>query len=265
MGSNRTRSQMRREERDSRRNNGHDSSKGKSKFQEEREERAQTKELKPMSKKQADYLKALQDPDISVIIALGKAGSGKTILPVAYACLELLNNRVYKIALSRPAISNSKSLGYFSGPMAEKISLWLTPVLSVIKQYLGSGATEIAIRNEDITFYPLEIIKGLSLSSTDPNKRMYFIVDEAEDLTKDEIIKIVTRVGKNCTLVLAGDVTQSELKASSGLKWLAEFYQKYDLKGFYNVDFNSFEDIVRSDTVKNFLIALNREEKENNK
>ena len=218
-----------------------------------------------MSKKQDDYLKALQDPDISVIIATGKSGSSKSFCATAHACLELLNNRVYKIAFSRPAISNSRSLGYFSGDKNQKMEVWLAPVLSIVKQFLGTGATEIAIRNEDVMFYPLEIIKGLSLGSTDPNKRMYFIVDEAEDLTKDEVIKIVTRIGKNCTLVLAGDLAQSELKASSGLKWLAEFYQKYDLKGFYHVDFNSFEDVVRSDTVKNFLIALNREEKENNK
>ena len=90
---------------------------------------------------------------------------------------------------------------------------------------------------------------------------MFFIVDEAEDLTIDEVKKIITRVGKNCTLVLAGDITQSELKENSGLKWLINFYEKYDLKGFYHVDFNDVNDIVRSDTVKSFITALQRETK----
>ena len=143
----------------------------------------------------------------------------------------------------------------------EKMSIWLAPVLSTVKQYLNSGVTEIAIKKEDIIFYPLEIIKGLSLGSTVEGRRMFFIVDEAEDLTIDEVKKIITRVGKNCTLVLAGDITQSELKENSGLKWLINFYEKYDLKGFYHVDFNDVNDIVRSDTVKSFITALQRETK----
>lgn len=324
--------------------------------------------------------------------------SSKTYIPTAHACLELLRNRVYKVAFSRPAISNSKSLGYFSGPQPlsslvltpegfvtmgsievgdkvltpegkvtkvvatthhpeqkilefttihgqralcseshlwkvsedgenyelkqaheiplpcylppvtlvdfgvvyepvlitdilehsyqeckcitledpegmyvtndyipthnskdEKMSIWLAPVLNTVKQFLGSAATEIAIKNEDIVFYPLEVIKGLSLGST--SKHLYFIVDEAEDLSIDEVKKIITRIGKNCTLVLAGDITQSELKASSGLKWLVDFYERHELKGFYHVDFDDVNDIVRSDVVKNFIVALKRDEK----
>ena len=261
MGSNRVRKQQREEQRLSRRINGHDSFQGKDKFQEEREHKAKINKITPMNKKQGGYLEALTDPDISVIVASGLPGTGKTGLAVKVACLELLNNRVYKIALSRPAISNSKSLGFFAGTMQEKSMIWLAPVMNEIKQVLGSAPAEIAIKKEDIVFYPLEIIKGLSLGSMVDGRRMYFIVDEAEDLTVDEVKKIVTRVGKNCTLVLAGDITQSELKENSGLKWLINFYEKYDLKGFYHVDFNDVNDIVRSDTVKSFITALQRETK----
>lgn len=261
MGRNRISQQDRREQKSKRRLDGHDSSIGKEKFQEDRLEKARSKEIKPMNKKQDGYLKALNDPDTSVIIATGYAGSSKSFLSTAHACLEFLNNRVYKIAFSRPAISNSKSLGYFAGGRDEKMAIWLAPVLNTVKQFLGPAATEIAIKNEDIIFYPLEIIKGLSLGSVVDGKRMYFIVDEAEDLTIDEVKKIVTRIGKNCTLILAGDLTQSELKQSSGLKWLVEFYQRHNLKGFYHVDFNHVNDIVRSDTVKEFITALKRDER----
>lgn len=261
MGRNRISQQDRREQKSKRRLDGHDGSSGKEKFQEDRLEKARSKEIKPMNKKQDGYLKALNDPDISVIIASGLSGTGKTGLAVKHACLEFLNNRVYKIALSRPAVSNSKSLGYYQGDLATKSMIWLAPVMSELKLTLGTAATEIAIKNEDIVFYPLEIIKGLSLGSVIDGKRMYFIVDEAEDLTKDEVIKIVTRVGKNCTLILAGDLVQSELKQNSGLKWLVEFYQRHNLKGFYHVDFNDVNDIVRSNTVKEFIVALKRDEK----
>ena len=187
--------------------------------------------------------------------------SSKTYIPTKFACLEFLSDRVYKIAFSRPAISNSRSLGYFGGSKDEKMEVWLAPVLSTVKQVLGSEETNIAVKREDLMFYPLEIIKGLSLGSNDANRRMYFIVDEAEDLSIDEVKKIVTRIGKNCTLVLAGDVTQSELKESSGLKWLINFVERHNMKDFVHIDFNDVNDIVRSNTVKTFITCLERDKK----
>ena len=136
------------------------------------------------------------------------------------------------------------------------MEVWLAPVLGVVKEQLGHNITELAIKREQIIFYPLEVIKGLSLKSLNPNSRIFYIVDEAEDLSRDEIIKIVTRIGKNCTLVLAGDITQSELKESSGLKWLIEHIATHEIKNFYHVDFNDPEHIVRDPLVKNFIKSL---------
>lgn len=237
---------------------------GKDKFQKEREEKARANPIVPMNEKQKLYLQALQE-GTSVILATGHAGTSKTYIPTKFACLEYLSDRMYKIAFSRPAISNSKSLGYFAGDKNEKMEIWLAPVLNTVKEVLGSEPTSIAIKREDIMFYPLEIIKGLSLGSNDPNRRMYFIVDEAEDLTIDEVKKIITRIGKNCTLVLAGDVTQSELKENSGLKWLIDFVAKHNIKDFVHIDFNNVNDIVRSNVVKNFITCLERDKREKEK
>ncbi len=240
---------------------GHEGSKGKEKFQHNRTEKAKAQTIIPMNEKQKIYLKALED-EVPVIIATGYAGTSKTYIPTRFACNEYLSDRVYKIVFSRPAISNSKSLGYFAGDKNEKMEIWLAPVLNVVKETLGSEPTSIAIKREDILFYPFEIIKGLSLGSTKPQQRLYYIVDEAEDLTVEEIKKIITRLGKNCTLILAGDVTQSELSDRSGLKWLIEFVKKHQLKNFVHIDFNHVNDIVRSDTVKQFITCLQRESKE---
>lgn len=184
--------------------------------------------------------------------------SSKTYLPTAYACQEFLRDRVGQIVFSRPAISNSKSLGFFSGDKNEKMEVWLAPVLSVVKEQLGTNITEIAIKREQIVFYPLEVIKGLSLKGENPNQQVYYIVDEAEDLTQEEIVKIVTRIGKHCTLVLAGDITQSELKENSGLKWLIEHIQKHQIKNFFHVDFNDPNHIVRSNLVRDFIISMSK-------
>lgn len=238
---------------------GHHGSYGKPKFQEERLEKVKAKPLLPMNEKQKVYLDYLENK--AVVIATGYAGTSKTYLATRFACNEYLSDRVYKIAFSRPAISNSRSLGFFGGDKNEKMEIWLAPVLSTVKETLTSESTAIAVKNEDIIYYPLEVIKGLSLGSNQPNKRFFFIVDEAEDLTIDEVKKIVTRVGKNCTLVLAGDVTQSELKEHSGLKWLIEFMKRHELKDFAHIDFNHVNDIVRSDVVKQFITCLERDGK----
>lgn len=242
-------------------NSGHDGKKGKEKFQTQRVERAKAQAIVPMNEKQKEYLRALEE-QVPVIIATGYAGTSKTYIPTRFACNEYLSDRVYKIVFSRPAISNSKSLGYFAGDKNEKMEIWLAPVLNVVKETLTSEATSIAIKHEDILFYPLEIIKGLSLGSTKGGKHLYYIVDEAEDLSIEEVKKIITRIGKNCTLVLAGDVTQSELSERSGLRWLINHINKYNLKKFTHIDFNNVNDIVRSDVVREFIVSLEREAKD---
>lgn len=142
------------------------------------------------------------------------------------------------------------------------MSIWLGPVLSILKERLGTERTEIAIKREDVSFIPLEVIKGASLGTEDPNKPIVFLVDEAEDLTKDEVIKLITRVGKNCKLILAGDILQSELKENSGIRWLIEFKHKHNLTEVHHIDFDSIDDIVRSNVVKRFISLLRKEEKE---
>lgn len=237
---------------------GHQGSKGKPKFQNDRIEKAKAQTIVPMNEKQKIYLKALQE-GVPIIVVTGFAGSSKSFIPTKYSCLQLLQDRLYKFVLTRPAISSSKSLGYFTGDAVQKSLVWLAPVLSTVKEVLGQERTELAIKREDITFIPLEVIKGASLSSNDPNRPIIFLVEEASDLTKDEIIKLVTRIGKNCTLVLAGDILQSELKEKSGLAWLLQFMKNNNLSdNFVHIDFNHVNDIVRSDVVKEFITHLHR-------
>lgn len=226
----------------------------KPKFAHEREENTLSNPLRPLNAKQRTYMELLETKD--VILATGHPGTSKTYLPTAMACDLLRLGRIDKIIFTRPNISNSKSLGYFSGSLEEKMSNWLAPVLSVVKERMGAGALEVAIKHGDIQFQPLETIKGLSVADG------WLICDEAEDLTVEEVKKIITRVGKNCKLVLAGDITQAELGEKSGLRWFTQFVQRQNLTDIVgHVDFNNPNEIVRSEAVKRFIIALNREGK----
>lgn len=179
-----------------------------------------------------------------------------TYIPTVSACDLYRMEQINHIIFCRPAVSNSKSLGFFAGTLVEKMQVWLSPVLSILRNRIGEGALEIALKHGDIIYQPLETIKGCSFEDA------WIIVDEAEDLTWDEIKKIITRIGRNSKLILAGDITQSELRENSGLSQLIEFSQRQRLGDEFGfIDFNDPNDIVRSDAVKNFIVALNRDSK----
>ena len=217
-------------------------------------ESIKTKALRALNPVQKDYLEALNNPDIKVIVALGFGGTGKTMLATATACDRLRLNELSRLLFTRPAISSSKTVGLMPGTATEKLSVWLQPVMSILKDRLGAGALEVALKHEDIHLVPLEVVKGLSLENE------WLICDEASDLTKQEVVKLITRVGEGSKIILCGDVNQKELKEESGLSWLASFVERNNMQDFCTVvNFNKPEHIVRSDAVKRIIIALSKE------
>jgi phosphate starvation-inducible PhoH-like protein len=171
------------------------------------------------------------------------------------ACDMLRNGEIDRLYLTRPNVSNSKSLGFFAGDILQKMQNWLMPILSTLYERMGRAAVDIAIKQGDITFVPLETIKGMSFG-----KRTFIICDEAEDVTVQEAKSIVTRQGGGI-MVLAGDLEQSMLSERSGLAWLTQMVENHpelqDTTGF--VDFNRPSDIVRSQVCKDWILAMRRE------
>lgn len=222
----------------------------KEKFLEERETKIIP--LRPMNDKQRRYINLITEKDM--VIATGFPGTSKTYIPVRLAANWFLEGKVDKIVLTRPNISNSKSIGYLKGDLEQKMSMWLLPVLSILEESLGKAATEIAIKAGNIQFIPLEFIKGLSIDDC------VWICDEAEDLTEEEAKKIVTRQAKGSKLILAGDLQQSELKEKSGLRVLLDMAKYYENLNVGIIEFNDIEDIVRSEQCKNWIIAFSEDE-----
>ncbi len=226
--------------------------KPKQKFVEQREEEVKSKPLTPRNEKQKEFIRLVDTMDM--VIATGYAGTSKSYIPTVMACDWLRTKQIERIVFTRPNISNSKSLGMFKGDMVDKISIWLMPVLSILRERLGESALEIYIKRRQIDFVPMEVVKGYSAENC------VFICEEAEDLTIEEAKKIVTRQGENCKMILSGDISQSELKEKSGLKHLINMVKKYDTLKVGLVDFNNINDIVRSDQCKQWIIAYKKEE-----
>lgn len=225
----------------------------KEKFLEQRHEDLATKPLRPLNDKQRNYIELLGY--MPLVLATGYAGTSKTYIPTVLACQAFRMGKIRKIVFSRPATSKSKSVGYFKGTATEKMAMWLAPVMDVLVQQLGRNVLEEALAKGDIVFIPLEVIKGFSANDC------WVIVDEAEDLTIEEAESVVTRQGHNCTMVLAGDLRQSDLKQKSGLLHLKQVAEMYNLNVGI-VDFDNPDDIVRSKACKEWVIALNKQKKE---
>lgn len=231
-----------------------DGTKIKEKFLEQRQEEVKSKALVPMNDRQREYIALLNDKP--VVVATGFAGTSKTYIPTVMAADLYKLGKINKIIVTRPAISSSTSVGFTSGDFTTKMKSWLGAVLPIFKERLGLAMMDLAIANTDIEFIPLETVKGLSLNNT------WLLVEESSDLTKEEIVKLVTRMGKNSKLVLSGDIRQSELRGDSGLVWLTNFLDRHNhlSRNFGYIDFNSTDDIVRSNAVRDFIIAMVKDE-----
>jgi phosphate starvation-inducible PhoH-like protein len=225
----------------------------KDKFMEQRKERINSQPLVALNEKQKQYIEYINTKP--VILSTGYPGTSKSHIPAVMACDWYLTGKIDKIVFTRPAISNSKSLGYYGGDLVSKMLNWLSSVTPVLRERLGDGVFECAIKNGDISFIPLEVIKGYSANNC------MFICEEAEDITREEAKKIITRVGKNSTMVLSGDLSQSELGERSGLKWLMDIAQANPILDLGVVDFCNKSDIVRSESCKNWIIAIEKWEK----
>ncbi len=165
----------------------------------------------PRSKKQKDYVRALKTSP--VIMSLGPAGTGKTYLAVAAALSMLLEKKVERIILSRPAVEAGEKLGFLPGDMKDKIDPYLRPLYDSLYDLLDYDKIQRKIESGEIEIAPLAFMRGRTL------KNSFAILDEAQNATQTQIKMFLTRIGENSKLVVNGDPSQIDLpnKSQSGL------------------------------------------------
>ncbi len=166
----------------------------------------------PRSEKQKEYVRALKDSDI--IISAGPAGTGKTFLAVAVALTLLLEKKIERIILSRPAVEAGERLGFLPGDMREKVDPYLRPLYDSLYDLLDYERIQKKIEIGDIEIAPLAFMRGRTL------KNCFAILDEAQNATDTQIKMFLTRIGENSKIVINGDPSQVDLpnKSLSGLK-----------------------------------------------
>ena len=206
-----------------------------------------TSGIVPKTPKQKDLLDALKEN--SQVFILGPAGTGKTYVTTTYAADLYTTKEIDKIVITRPHVAVGKELGFLKGDLTEKTMPWALPVLDVLEKHLGKGTVETGIKNGNIEMAPLALMRGRSFDNA------FVIVDETQNITLHELKMLLTRVGEGTTIVLNGDVQQSDLKEADGLTKVIHLAKKYMLP-VPIIEFG-VEDIIRSDItamwVKTFL------------
>jgi phosphate starvation-inducible PhoH-like protein len=172
------------------------------------------------------------------VFILGPAGTGKTYVTATYASDLYITKQIDKIVITRPHVAVGKELGFLKGDLNEKTMPWALPVLDVLEKHLGKGTVETGIKNGNIEMAPLALMRGRSFDNA------FIIVDETQNITLHELKMVLTRVGEGTTIVLNGDVMQSDLKEADGLSKVIHLAKKHMLP-VPVIEFG-VEDIVRS-------------------
>jgi phosphate starvation-inducible PhoH-like protein len=199
--------------------------------------------VKPLNYIQGEYLRAIHEN--SIIFGIGSAGTGKTYIAATYAAGELFHRRIKKIILTRPNIETGRGLGFLPGTLEEKYAPYLEPFDQIFTNSLGRGFYEYALNKNQIIPKPLGFMRGTTFEDC------IVLLDEAQNATRDEMKMILSRIGKNCKIIVSGDQEQSDISNSG----LLDATQR--LEGIEDISVVRFrdEDIVRSKLCRQIILA----------
>ena len=212
------------------------------------------KTIKPRSINQSKYIQSIKHNEIN--FGIGPAGTGKTFLAMALAIEFLLDKKVEKIVLIRPAVEAGEKLGFLPGDLSQKVDPYLRPLYDAMYQMIGFEKSERLMNREIIEIAPLAYMRGRTLNNS------FIIMDESQNTTTEQMKMFLTRMGFGSYAVINGDLTQIDLPKSiySGLKDAVDLLDETDGIGFTR--FNS-KDVVRHPLVKKIVDAYDKRLEEN--
>jgi phosphate starvation-inducible PhoH-like protein len=207
--------------------------------------RPTTSRVTAKTPRQQEYLDAMGGSALT--FAIGCAGTGKTYLALCKAVEMLLSKEIRHIIVTRPNVSSGeKSLGFFKGSKEEKIAEWMRPALKIMKKLLGPERLKAMLESGVIQMEPLETMRGETFDDS------FVLLDEAQNVTIEDLEMFLTRIGENTKVVIDGDVEQTDLKARSGLASVIKMVRQDSGTKYPVIEFD-LEDVVRSGICKEFI------------
>jgi phosphate starvation-inducible PhoH-like protein len=200
----------------------------------------------PKTLNQKVYLDSIERNDM--VFGIGPAGTGKTYLAVSMAVRALVEKRVNRIVLTRPAVEAGERLGFLPGTLQEKIDPYLKPLYDALYDMLDVERVDRHLERGAIEIAPIAFMRGRTLNDS------FVILDEAQNTTPEQMKMFVTRIGYNSKAVVTGDVTQIDLPNGrmSGLVEAERILSR--VEGIAFVHFNE-RDVVRHPLVQRIVRA----------
>jgi len=211
----------------------------------------QKRTISPRSPRQADYIKAMRDSELA--FGLGPAGTGKTYLAAAVGVAMMLEGKVDRIILSRPAVEAGERLGFLPGDLREKVDPYLRPLYDALFDTMIGEQVIKKLDSGEIEVAPLAFMRGRTLANA------FVILDEAQNATSTQMKMFLTRLGENSRMVVTGDPSQVDLPKGtpSGLSEAERILGR--VKGISVVRFTD-ADVVRHPLVTRIVRAYNKAE-----
>ncbi len=189
-------------------------------------------DVRAKNKEQQFALDLLMDQDVKIVSLVGKAGCGKTLIALAAALKQTLDDGVYKkIIVSRPVQPMGRDIGFLPGTLEEKMMPWIAPIQDNLEFLMGDDKEHMKTLQEQgtIEIEALTFIRGRSISNA------FIIIDEAQNLTMHELKTIITRVGEDTKIILTGDIEQIDSAfldaTNNGLTYAVEKFKPFELAG----------------------------------
>lgn len=192
------------------------------------------------------YLSKLHDEQNSIVIAIGPAGTGKTLLAVQNGIKLFQEGLVDKIVVTRPAVSVDEDLGFLPGDLNEKMAPWTRPIFDVFAEYYKQADIKKMLEEGVIEISPLAYMRGRTF------KNAYIVADEMQNATINQMKMLLTRLGEGSKMVVTGDLAQADRLSDNGLIDFCNLLAKKQTKHIDIVQFDH-RDIERHEAVKEVL------------
>ena len=208
----------------------------------------------PRTATQAQYIQEMMKNEL--VFGLGPAGTGKTYLAVALAVSMMLEGKINKIILSRPAVEAGENLGFLPGDLKEKVDPYLRPLYDALYEMLPAEQVDKKIAIGEIEVAPLAFMRGRTLSNA------FVILDEAQNTTPMQMKMFLTRMGENSRMVVNGDLSQVDLPRGtiSGMRDALDILK--NTQGISSVRFSA-TDVVRHGLVAKIVKAYEERSQKN--
>jgi phosphate starvation-inducible PhoH-like protein len=203
--------------------------------------------VKPRNPKQADYMNLLESVNPAIVLAVGSAGTGKTMIACHIGLRKLVNGDITKLILTRPAVSVEEQHGFLPGTLEEKMEPWLKPIYDIMYQYFTVTKVQQLIKNQVIEICPLAYMRGRTF------EHAWIIADEAQNMTPNQMLMLLTRIGHKSKMIITGDPVQHDRGFEvNGLNDLIRRMKYYKESKIGMVEFTD-EDVERHPIIKSVL------------